>query len=1125
MERIKTFTRGEPSEFNHSEAKSPYLTFTLGPGELRQLTIKIWSPDEGSLLRSIDGSHQTNPCPQAFIILAFGLLNHGLPVNDGCDWELFEFHASMSDTDAVKSYVAKWNFGAPMDDDDCDEMDVQAWLESLTTAEGQEIGVFPAAGLSSIHRMDIEVHSSIIQDTLSNIPSHSKSHTPKTGTSPALQIASSSSFTTGQVDEDDNDLVPRGNCSQWADYLQGVSKWLSGRFFRTKSMSDINHAIRIAQKAVDLTGQEHPMWVDRLQNLGGALFLRYQLGGLMDDLNTAIRLGQETMDNLPMGTAHPADLYNLAKSLSLRFERNGSVGDLNHAIDLVSRAIEMPQEGPNRVEMLTDLGQWIGLRFRATGLESNLNRAIEVLEMAVSATPQDHPDRLGRLVQLAAWHGERFMHTGSTDNLNLAIKILRVEAEDGHDPDDPSRSLLFRNLGIWLSRSFERSGSIQELNEGIHAAEISICSPESPVRRAESLANLATWIGMRFDHIGSMEDLERAIELFSAVLDTEFLTNDAQVATANNLGIRLGTRFLRTNSMADLNRAIEVLSSAADKTPHGHPGRATVMNNLGKWYGERYKLSGLEEDHSRLVSCFRDGFNAPNSAPSVRVLLAGHAATLLAERSMWQDAATLLDKAVDLLQAVSPRALQQKDKQFMLSTSSGLAIFAAAVTLNAGGGPEDALKPLEVGRVVISGLLLEMRTDVAELKHGHPALAAEFESIRDHLDSPSSETAVSAPEAQLLSWERQARRRRELEIQFRTTIDRIRDQPGFESFLLPPKAEQIRAAASSGPIVVLNHTMHRSDAFIITSEVIRTIPLDLSALPELLHEVRMTDSFLERLWDSIACPVLNTLGFSESLANMPEHAWPRMWWILTGPLSRLPIHAAGRYLTNPAETVLDRVISSYSTSIKALIYARETSAKKNSQITSHQALLVSMRGTPPHGNLVLSDLQFAEEEIAIVDSILTPSLPRTVMTQPTRDEVLHSVETCTIFHFAGHGISDPQDPSSSCLLLTDWADHPLTVKDLTELKLFAKSPWLAYLSACSTGESKAKGLHDEALHLVSSCQLAGFPHVIGSLWKIDDECSADAARHVYETMQSGGWTDRAVALGVHHAARFLRRKT
>lgn len=135
---------------------------------------------------------------------------------------------------------------------------------------------------------------------------------------------------------------------------------------------------------------------------------------------------------------------------------------------------------------------------------------------------------------------------------------------------------------------------------------------------------------------------------------------------------------------------------------------------------------------------------------------------------------------------------------------------------------------------------------------------------------------------------------------------------------------------------------------------------------------------------------------------MPEQAWSRMWWILTGSLSRLPIHAAGRYLTNPAETVLDRVISSYSTSIKGLIYARETSAKKGAQKVPHDALFVPMQETPLQNGLGPCYLQFAEEGIELVDSILNPSVTRIVMAQPTRDEVLQSVETCTIFHFAGH---------------------------------------------------------------------------------------------------------------------------
>jgi len=39
---------------------------------------------------------------------------------------------------------------------------------------------------------------------------------------------------------------------------------------------------------------------------------------------------------------------------------------------------------------------------------------------------------------------------------------------------------------------------------------------------------------------------------------------------------------------------------------------------------------------------------------------------------------------------------------------------------------------------------------------------------------------------------------------------------------------------------------------------------------------------------------------------------------------------------------------------------------------------------------------------------------------------------------------------------------------------------------CGTGEVKNDSLIDEGLHLISACQLAGFRHVIGTLWVVRD---------------------------------------
>jgi CHAT domain-containing protein len=84
-------------------------------------------------------------------------------------------------------------------------------------------------------------------------------------------------------------------------------------------------------------------------------------------------------------------------------------------------------------------------------------------------------------------------------------------------------------------------------------------------------------------------------------------------------------------------------------------------------------------------------------------------------------------------------------------------------------------------------------------------------------------------------------------------------------------------------------------------------------------------------------------------------------------------------------------------------------------------------------------------------------------------------------------------------VLHDHAEHPLTVRDLARLRLAGVR--LAYLSACDTLRTTPE-LADEAVHIVSALQMAGFPHVIGSLWQVDDTIGAGVARDVYGALHT-----------------------
>jgi hypothetical protein len=192
-----------------------------------------------------------------------------------------------------------------------------------------------------------------------------------------------------------------------------------------------------------------------------------------------------------------------------------------------------------------------------------------------------------------------------------------------------------------------------------------------------------------------------------------------QVAQLNNLGSLVGTRFNQTRAIEDLNRAIKITATAVTTTPSDHPDRAAILKNLGSWAGMRFTLTGAQRDIEASILSFMEGWNCQNARPSIRVDLAQNAARLLASQSNWEESSKFLEDAVKLLPAVSPRLLENTDKQHMLGEFAGLASMAAAIALNAGKEPHHALKLLELGRGVITGLLMEMRTDISDLKLKH----------------------------------------------------------------------------------------------------------------------------------------------------------------------------------------------------------------------------------------------------------------------------------------------------------------------------------------------------------------------------------------------------------------------
>jgi CHAT domain-containing protein len=156
---------------------------------------------------------------------------------------------------------------------------------------------------------------------------------------------------------------------------------------------------------------------------------------------------------------------------------------------------------------------------------------------------------------------------------------------------------------------------------------------------------------------------------------------------------------------------------------------------------------------------------------------------------------------------------------------------------------------------------------------------------------------------------------------------------------------------------------------------------------------------------------------------------------------------------------------------------------------------VSMPTTPGYPD---HPLPYPVDEAEAVKALCRSFALNSTTPEATRQNILDSLPRCVIFHFAEHGLIESSGGTRSYLLLSDWNEWPLSMIDLQRLRLQPQSlPFLAYLSAYSSGKTGESALLNESAHFTGFFQRAGFRNVIGSLWSVLDRPCVDVARIVY----------------------------
>jgi tetratricopeptide (TPR) repeat protein len=870
------------------------------------------------------------------------------------------------------------------------------------------------------------------------------------------------------------------------------------------------------------SGDDRP---DDVINTASSMLQTYESNGDLPLLTGAISLLRPLLAADWAGTEvsrHHAT-HTLGTALWSLFERTGDLAALDESASLLQAAAgidEAPEE--QRLSSQSNLAGVLRLRASHTGRRADLERAVELSRTVLARTPASDPYYPGRLGGLAGLLRTLAYWTGDPGLAREAVEvqlsaIAAHEAAGGADAVPPSA---YSDLGLYLMAVYQMSGDRAPLDLAVAQCRRAVMrTAPAHLLYPRFQANLGLVLHVRYRAGGPDRDLAAAADAARSAVAATPSGHPNQAQRAVLLADVLWDRFRSGRDPGVLDEVIQTASVAAAAAPEGHEDWARIRDLLARAHAMRVSDAGGDPAELTLAAGLFGEIAASASVPaSARVWAAwSQTAPLLAAGDL-EGALRAAALAVELLPKVARRNLARADQERPLAQLSGLASTAAALAIGAG-KPELALTLLEQGRGILLSQALDSRTDLTALENSHPALAADFQRLRDLLDPAPDPVPPGEPGLS-------AQRRDALAAEWDDLLGRIRSLPEFGDFLVPPGAADLAARCTRGTVAVINVSDLRCDALVLSADGLRVVPLPDLSFKDAAARAEEFRSGIARawqpgiaadavaatlgwLWDAIAAPVLTAMGAVSAPAEGTP--WPRLWWVPTGPLAFLPLHAAG---DQAGGAVVDWVISSYLPTVRSLPAPAD-----------HAASAGRAGPVPPTGAAVAmpvtpdaTDLRYAAAEVAH----LAARVPGTeVLTgeQATGTAVRTALARHAWAHFACHAVSSATDAAAAQLLLYDHQDDPLTIRDIAGLRNIRGE--LAYLSACDTAQGPVP-LADEAVHLTGTFHMAGYTHVIGTLWSVADRVAAEVARIVYEDITTPAPDAAQTARALHRAIREIR---
>ncbi|MDX3583433.1 CHAT domain-containing protein [Streptomyces europaeiscabiei] len=935
----------------------------------------------------------------------------------------------------------------------------------------------------------------------------------------------------------------RLEASQVGDFRPNVAATLSNLSISMAGLGRRNEAMDAASNSVllyrELAAEKPtaygPDLAATLNNLSNRLRALGRIQEALAAVEEATAIRRNLAANRPEAFTPDlaVSLNNFSVLLADSGETHGALASITEAVALYrTLATQHPDAfTPDLAASLNNLSVQQADAGDIHGALASITECVQMRRALTESNPAAFlPDLAASLNNLSARQYEIGDPGAALSSITEAVQHYRALTESNPTAFRVSLAAALHNL--WRHRSGQL-GDLAALDEAVAAGRHAIAvTPADHPDRARYLSNLSNTLQARYERTGSSEALDEALEVARQAVLVTPADHPDRARYLSNLGNTLQARYERTGDIPTLEEAVTVERQAVQVLPTDHPDQAKHLIRLGNTLQKISALTGSNSRSTEAMRAFREA-SYVLAAPAVeRVLASCSWGTSAAERGEWREALNGFSKAIELLPVAAESSPVERVRRNFLAAVENLPSDAAAIALQVA-EPMLAVTLLERGRGVLLTQALRGRTDLNSLRSHAPELANRMERTRRGLEVAEQEIISASQAGNHLSANREATGRlQELRREWENLLSLARSIPGWSDFLMAPGSEQFKLAASDGPVVLLNVSRYRSDALAITDNGVQVVPLpDLtvdtlnSRVAEFRTRLRAEHrsdtqqyqddllGILEWLWLVAAGPVLGALGYHAP--PKADQNWPRVWWCPTGALTLLPLHAAGQHHGRAHTCVLDRVVSSYTPTLSALLKSRDR-LKMRKIPPSRNVLIVAVPDA-----LSLGPLSIAKSEARIVGRHFFDARSL-IGSEATRDAVLASIPQYSWFHFTGH-IRQAVDPTQCALFFQDHqATGPVTVAEIVN-SLPARAE-LAFLSGRATELPPAQLHPDESVAAAAAFNLAGFPHAIGTLWDIPGESASRFAELFYSYLSQGGNIQNAdrASCSVHAAVRKLR---